>query len=96
MSKYEKQCMGVVNQLYDLVEVPVDKRQAFNDKAFDYMMEQGKKLTNPSPSIEFQKALGLLRDLADVQNGAPLETYREEWEAIMEATHKFLSEHEEI
>lgn len=47
-----------------------------------------------SRAIEFEAAIGLLRDLADVQNGAPLETYREEWEGIMEATHKFLNEHE--
>jgi hypothetical protein len=47
-----------------------------------------------SRAIEFESAIGLLRDLADVQNGAPLETYRTEWEGIMEATYKFLEEHE--
>lgn len=44
MSKYEKQCMGLVNQLYDLAEVPVEKRQYINDKAFDYTIDVVKNI----------------------------------------------------
>jgi hypothetical protein len=29
--------MNIVNQLYDLAEVPVDKRQVINDKADDFV-----------------------------------------------------------
>jgi hypothetical protein len=52
-------------------------------------------LRDLASQIRFQKALGLLRDLADAA-GEPLDSYREEWEAILDATHKFLSEHKEI
>lgn len=36
----KKKAMGIVNQLFDLVEVPVEKRQELNDKADEYMVEQ--------------------------------------------------------
>lgn len=39
-NELKKECMGIVNQLYDLAEVPVDKRQAVNDRADEYMFEQ--------------------------------------------------------
>jgi hypothetical protein len=39
-NKLKKQAMGIVNQLYDLAEVQVDKRQQINDKADEYMIEQ--------------------------------------------------------
>lgn len=35
-------------------------------------------------------ALRLLRDLADLQNGAPLESYRQQWEATMYEVYPFL------
>jgi hypothetical protein len=39
-----------------------------------------------------ETAIRLLRDLADLQNGPPLEQHRKEWEATMEEVYKFLSE----
>jgi hypothetical protein len=43
---------------------------------------------------KFEIALRLLRELADIQNGSPLETYREEWLALMDEVYRFLDEHE--
>lgn len=40
MKKLEKQAIGIVAQLFDLAEVPVDKRQEINDVAYDYVTEQ--------------------------------------------------------
>ena len=39
-NKLEKQAIGIVAQLFDLTEVPVEKRQQINDTAYDYMLEQ--------------------------------------------------------
>ena len=39
-NELKKQAMGIVNQLFDLAEVPVEKRQEINDKADEYMTEQ--------------------------------------------------------
>jgi hypothetical protein len=43
----------------------------------------------------FKNSLQLLRDLADLQNGAPLEKYRDEWEETIQEVYNFLNEHEE-
>jgi hypothetical protein len=43
---------------------------------------------------EFQEAIRLLRDLADLQNGAPLEQYRKQWEETMEDVYAFLGKWE--
>ncbi len=52
-------------------------------------------LVDVSPSEnEFKAALRLLRDLADCQNGAPLEQHRKEWEEVMQSTYEFLDAHE--
>ena len=40
------------------------------------------------------KAIRLLSDLADLQNGTPLETYKEEWEKTMNEVHDFLNKYE--
>lgn len=42
----------------------------------------------------FDQAVSLLRSLADLQNGPPLETYREQWESTMAAVHEFLRKNE--
>lgn len=39
-NRFKKECMGIVNQLFDLAEVSVEKRQAINDKADEYLQEQ--------------------------------------------------------
>ena len=38
----------------------------------------------------FAESIKLLRDLADLQNGAPLEQYRKEWEETMKQVYDFL------
>lgn len=40
------------------------------------------------------EAVRLLRDLHDLQNGPPLEKYREEWEETMQQVGEFLEKHE--
>lgn len=40
MKKLEKQAIGIVAQLFDLAEVPVEKRQEISDVAYDYVIEQ--------------------------------------------------------
>ena len=42
----------------------------------------------------FKKAIILLRKLADLQNGPPLEKWRHEWEETMEDIYNFLNKHE--
>ena len=39
----------------------------------------------------FGESIKLLRDLADLQNGAPLERYRQEWEEAMKQVYDFLN-----
>jgi len=39
-NKLEKQAIGILAQLFDLAEVPIEKRQQINDTAYDYMLEQ--------------------------------------------------------
>lgn len=48
----------------------------------------------PAPT-PFGEAIILLRDLADLQNGAPLEQHRKEWEETMEKVYSFLNRWEE-
>ena len=46
------------------------------------------------PLTPFGESLKLLRDLADLQNGAPLEQHRKEWEKTIEQVYIFLNKHE--
>ena len=39
----------------------------------------------------FEESIRLLRDLADLQNDAPLEQHRKEWEETMEQVYAFLN-----
>ena len=41
---------------------------------------------------DFKKAIDLLRDLAELQNGAPLVRYEKEWNKIMEDVWDFINE----
>lgn len=43
---------------------------------------------------ELEKALDLLRDLADTQNGAPVGSDRKQWESVMHTVYDFLFKHE--
>jgi hypothetical protein len=42
----------------------------------------------------FGESIKQLRDLADLQNGAPLEQHRKEWEETMEQVYDFLNKWE--
>ncbi len=50
--KLAKECVGIVNQLYDLAEVPTEKRQAINDKADKYLLDQVLRLCAVSQQRE--------------------------------------------
>jgi len=43
---------------------------------------------------DFKKALELLRDLAEIQNGSPMHKDAEEWQDIMSNIWDFLTTHE--
>jgi hypothetical protein len=62
-------------------------------------MERGITITKQNGEVisaetKFDQAIKLLRDLADLQNGAPLEQHRAEWEQTMDEVYTFLNEHE--
>ena len=61
MKNLEKQAIGIVAQLFDLAEVPVDKRQQINDVAYDYVTEQ-LIITNV---IQQRELLDLLTEIAN-------------------------------
>ena len=48
-------------------------------------------ITINNPLTPFGESLKLLRDLADLQNGAPLEQHRKEWEETMKQVYDFLN-----
>lgn len=62
-SELKKQAMGIVNQLFDLAEVPVEKRQEINDKADEYITEQ-LRLCGVSQQRELL-AISCLRNITD-------------------------------
>ncbi len=47
-----------------------------------------------TPLTPFGEAIRLLRELADLQNGPPLETYRKDWEKCIDEVYKFLNKWE--
>lgn len=57
-----------------------------------YADQLNKALARIAPP--FPEALRLLRDLADAQNGPPLEKDRAEWQETMNAVYAFLKQHE--
>lgn len=48
----------------------------------------------PNVPTPFTESIRLLRDLADFQNGAPLEQHRKEWEQTMDEVYTFLKQFE--
>ncbi len=44
----------------------------------------------------FKESIRILRDLADLQNGPPLERYKEQWHQTMNEVYQFLHENENI
>jgi len=49
------------------------------------------EIRKPTLDKPFVESVKLLRDLADLQNGAPLEQHRQEWEETMKQVYNFLN-----
>ena len=58
-------------------------------------VDKEKFLAEVRGRVPFDEAIDLLRQLADLQNGPPLETYREEWAETMSAVYEFIKKHEQ-
>jgi hypothetical protein len=68
--------------------------QAMTEDRFIEALKEAKILPIPAVSkslTPFGESIKLLRDLADLQNGAPLEQHRKEWEETMEQVYDFLN-----
>ena len=63
-NRLHRECMGIVNQLFDLAEVAVDKRHAINDTADKYLQEQFLRLFVVVGQSEQLKAVEKLKDFA--------------------------------
>jgi hypothetical protein len=62
--------------------------------AIDFYQERDQALSMSGVSgslTPFLESIKLLRDLVDLQNGAPLERHRKEWEETMEQVYEFLN-----
>lgn len=63
-------------------------------EALDIVLSEVKKFRLGAVSgslTPFGESIKLLRDLADLQNGAPLEQHRQEWEETMDQVYDFLN-----
>jgi len=67
------------------------RREYDSDDKLIYYENSDDEIIDKRPK---DRAIKLLRDLADLQNGAPLEEYRKEWEETMEQVHDFLNKWE--
>ena len=71
---------------------PLDNIIGINDVAYN-----DKSLFQSPPKVsDKMEAIKLLRDLADLQNDAPLESHRKQWEETMEKVYAFLNESESL
>lgn len=57
----------------------------------EYVQEQLRLFAVSGSLTPFGESIKLLRELADLQNGAPLEQHRKEWEETMEQVYDFLN-----
>jgi hypothetical protein len=83
--KANEKAQEVINNL-----IGNDISNTLTDESFDRLF-----VDNKDYKSLFKNALEILRELADIQNGPPLERYRPEWEDIMQNTYEFLTENEE-
>ena len=60
-----KECVGIINQLFDLAEVPVKKRQEINDQADKYLLDQVLRLLNSSLHVKEKQKTGLEKYIED-------------------------------
>ena len=69
-----------------------EPEESWQDRQFDENHRQVLDLFAVSGSLTpFGESIKLLRDLADLQNGAPLEQHRKEWEETMKQVYDFLN-----
>ncbi len=67
--KLAKECIGIVNQLYDLAEVPTEKRQDINDKADKYLLDQVLRIGGVSVSLPSVDDAGIIAvEIAEINN----------------------------
>ena len=73
----------------------VTVKQIGNRIVVETVPEKGPNPGGVSGSLTpFGESIKLLRDLADLQNGAPLEQYRKEWEETIAQVYDFLDKWE--
>lgn len=89
-----------VEQIRDFVNKGYTSVAARMTKAALFYLDQPQSKPSDIPmdtvdGATFKQSLDLLRDLADLQNGPPLETYSTEWESTMQQVYDFLKRHEE-
>jgi hypothetical protein len=82
-----KRINAKVNQEKDLYLLLTGELES-HIKASKYFQQPDNKL------VQFNECLRLLRDLADFQNGAPLEQHKVEYEKTMDEVWAFLKAHE--
>jgi len=77
-----------------VIKLTPEEQQELLDDSERVVKNCSKDDVNPTEH-EFKAALRLLNDLANCQNGAPLEQHRKEWEEVMERTYEFINAHED-
>jgi len=82
-----------VHDISMFIELPRSKEFKKLEDAINYCLDWRKEWLNRelSKADPFGESIKLLRDLADLQNGAPLEQHRKEWEETMEQVYDFLN-----
>lgn len=68
----------------------LDKEEAIKD--FSFLIGECVKKSNEDLEKKFQKSLRLLMHLVDLQNGASLISYKDDWERTMSEIYKFLGD----
>ena len=82
----------VVKEISDILgPIPVNP---MNDLLLVDAIEKAQKMESDALT-PFGESIKLLRDLADLQNGPPLEQHRKEWEKTMNEVYEFLNRWEE-
>jgi hypothetical protein len=82
--------------IVNALKCPVDAQISIVAKLLQHLdihkRKQALRMSGVGGSLTpFGESIELLRDLADLQNGAPLEQYRQEWEETMEQVYDFLN-----
>ena len=76
------------------LQIRNESRRKLDYQKLEVRILFAEKMKKLHSTDSFKESIKLLRDLADLQNGAPLEQHREEWEQTMEQVYAFLNKHE--